>query len=74
MQFRDHQNSRRFLILFVSTGVFIIVTSAIAAAGWFLKIGAFTSVFPEYTPMKFNTALCFVISGTCFLLLIKHNT
>jgi PAS domain S-box-containing protein len=74
MQFRDHQNSRRFLILFVSTGVFIIVTGAIAAAGWFLKIGAFTSVFPEYTPMKFNTALCFVISGTCFLLLIKHNT
>ena len=73
MQFRDSHPPKRLLALFISTGVFIIATGVIATAGWVFKIGSFTSVFPAYTTMKFNTALCFVIAGVSFLLLIKHN-
>jgi len=41
--------------------------------GWLLNIDVLKSVFPNYATMKFNTALCLILGGTAFLLLIKYN-
>lgn len=67
---RDHKRS----ILFASTGIFIIALGVIALFGWILNVGAFKSVFPAYATMKFNTALCFIISGASFLLITTYNS
>ena len=60
--------------MFISTGIFILILGAIAVTGWFLHIGVFKSVFPSYATMKFNTGLCFIITGLSFIILIRYDT
>ncbi len=73
MLLSNHQNLKRSSFLFVSTGIFIILLGAIGVTGWFLNIGAFKSAFPSYATMKFNTALCVIISGLSFIMLIRYD-
>ncbi|MDP4285941.1 MAG: PAS domain S-box protein [Bacteroidota bacterium] len=40
-----------------------IVVGCLAMAGWVFNVTLFTTVFPGWASMKFNTALCFVLSG-----------
>ncbi len=59
--------------MFVLTGIFIILLGGIGAAGWSLNISVLKSVFPSYATMKFNTALCVITSGLCFIMLIRYD-
>jgi PAS domain S-box-containing protein len=70
----NYYKLKRSSVLFIATGIFIILAGALSVAGWFLNIRVFISVFQNYATMKFNTGLCFIISGVCFLLLIKGNS
>jgi len=69
----SHQNLKRSSALFLLTGIFVIAAGAISTLGWLIHIENLKSVIPHYTAMKFNTAQCFLISGICFLLLIKYD-
>ncbi|BAU56198.1 sensor histidine kinase [Mucilaginibacter gotjawali] len=67
-----HQNRKRS-VLFASTGFFVISLGIAALIGWLLNVGVLKSVFSAYVTMKFNTSLCFIISGLSFLLLTRYN-
>jgi len=68
-----HQRLKRSLTLFVLTSFFLVAIGVVAIIGWCLNISALKSVLPVYATMKFNSALCFIISGLSFLLLTKFN-
>lgn len=42
-------------------------------AGWIMNIPFLKTVFPGYVTMKMNTAICFVLSGIAFFLLLRKN-
>src|ERR1700757_2158581 len=69
----NHQNLKRSSALFLLTGIFVIAIGAISILGWLFHIENLKSVIPHYATMKFNTAQCFIISGICFLLLVKFD-
>ena len=51
-------------------GWFIIAVSTMVLICWFLDIEAGKRIIPGFESMKFNTALCFLISG----LLLRHTS
>jgi PAS domain S-box-containing protein len=67
------KNSGRSQILFTLTGIIVILIGGFTIICWFLNIEGLKSTFPGFAIMKFNTALCIIISGTSFLLLTKNN-
>jgi PAS domain S-box-containing protein len=73
MQLNYDQKSRVSLILFISTAVFVIILSSVAIIGWMFKAEQLQSVFPHYVAMKFNTALCFILSAVSFILIVKYQ-
>jgi PAS domain S-box-containing protein len=60
--------SRRPLFFSIA-GWFIVLIALSVMIGWMLNIPVLTQVFPHVAAMKFNTALCFLLSGSAFLLL-----
>ncbi|NLS02351.1 PAS domain S-box protein [Rhizobium sp. P32RR-XVIII] len=48
----------------VGIGLLLNLLGLAALAGWFLQLELIISVFPALPSMAFNTALCFVLSGT----------
>jgi signal transduction histidine kinase len=52
---------------------FIIIMGLAVIAGWIMNIPFLKTVFPGYVSMKMNTAICFVLSGTAFFLLLRKN-
>jgi len=65
---------KRSSTLFIAGGIFIIVLGSISISGWFFNKEILASIFEDYISMKLNTALCFVITGISFVLLVKYNT
>jgi PAS domain S-box-containing protein len=53
--------------------VVAIATSCIVLAGWFFNIPLLKSLLPGWASMKFNTALCFILSGISLYLLDKPS-
>jgi PAS domain S-box-containing protein len=51
------------------SGILGMLTGILVITGWFFDISAFKSVLPGIVAMKFNTALCFILSGFSLLLL-----
>ncbi len=49
--------------------VIAVAVGCFALAGWVFNIPTLTSVVPGWASMKFNTALCFVLSGLSLYLL-----
>lgn len=64
----------RQLTPFILTGVFVIVLGVSGVLGWLLNIEVLKSVFPHYSTMKFNTALCLILAGAAFILLLTYNS
>ncbi len=58
--------------LYKAAGLLVIAAGVIVLTGWFFDIPAFISVFPGLISMRFNTAVCFIISG--FALYLLHVT
>lgn len=49
-------------------GAVLALLGATVMSGWFLQLPAVVRVLPGFTPMVFNTALCFVLAGSALLL------
>tara|TARA_R110001599_G_scaffold353821_1_gene599097 strand:+ start:12499 stop:16131 length:3633 start_codon:yes stop_codon:yes gene_type:complete len=49
--------------LLIICSALIIFSSLLVMIGWFASIEAFKSLIPGMASMKFNTALCFLLSG-----------
>lgn len=44
-------------------GISLLILGAVVMAGWWLRSEAIVQIRPGFTPMQFNTALCFGLSG-----------
>ncbi|MBK5271845.1 MAG: hypothetical protein JJE22_12610, partial [Bacteroidia bacterium] len=51
------------------TALFTIAIGCLVLLGWFSDIPAFRSILPGSISMKFNTAVCFILSGITLYLL-----
>lgn len=61
-----HNNLQSLSLIFA----FIVTLGAIVVLiGWYTGITVLTSFIPRYDPMRFNTALCFMLSGISLILL-----
>ena len=49
-------------------GAALALLGGAVAAGWLLRVPVLVQVLPGLTPMMFNTAVCFVLSGVSLLL------
>ena len=49
-------------------GAMLVLLGATVMLGWLLQLPAVVRVLPGFTPMVFNTALCFVLAGSALLL------
>jgi two-component system sensor histidine kinase UhpB len=49
--------------------LFIIIAGVLALAGWFFDIPSFKSLMPGIITIKFNTAVCIILSGFALFLL-----
>jgi len=67
-------NLKRSLLSFIAAAILVILPGIVAIIGWFTHIDILTSVSHNYVSMKFNTALCFIILGSAFLLMLKGNS
>jgi two-component system, sporulation sensor kinase E len=58
--------------------LFTIIVGTIVILGWLFSIQVFQSIVPGFEPMRFNTALCFMLFGSALLLTQyqsrKYNT
>lgn len=52
-------------------GVITSLIASLSLVGWLFNIPLLTSAVPEYVTMKFNTALCFLLSGVALVYLSK---
>lgn len=52
-----------------AASLFVIVVGCLVLTGWFFDVPAFKSILPGIISMKFNTALCFILSGIALYLL-----
>src|SRR5471030_2462052 len=68
------RNPSRSSFLLPLAGIFTILTGIAVLTGWFLNIQVLKSGLPGLVTMKFNTALCFILAGVSFLLLLKYDT
>lgn len=59
-------------MLFGISGLIIVLGLAVIV-GWIMNIPLLKTVFPRYVSMKINTAICFVLSGIAFFLLLRKN-
>jgi PAS domain S-box-containing protein len=69
MNFRQNAGNGPFLIVSWS----IIVLGLSVCFGWCFDVPVMISVWPGLPSMKFNAALCFILSGAIFFLLITKR-
>jgi hypothetical protein len=50
-----------------SMGGVLVLMGATVMLGWWLQLAPLVRVLPDYTPMAFNSALCFALAGGTFL-------
>jgi two-component system, sensor histidine kinase and response regulator len=60
---------QRYRSIFSFAGPIAITVGGLVLVGWLLGIRTLASVFPHYTTMKPNTAVCFVLAGLSLWLL-----
>jgi hypothetical protein len=62
-------------LLFFSkaSGCFAIAIGVMVLIGWYAHSSVIIQIFPSLPPMKYNTALGFVLCGAALLLLTAHH-
>jgi two-component system, sensor histidine kinase and response regulator len=50
-----------------AAGALLALLGGAAMLGWWLQLSSLVRVVPEYSPMVFNAALCFVLAGSALL-------
>jgi len=51
-----------------------IVAGLVVCLGWVFEIQFLQSISNRFASMKFNTAVCFILSGSAFYFLVRHKT
>lgn len=57
--------------LFTAICSVLLGTSVII--GWYINSPALIQVLPQFAPMQFNTALCFLLSGLAIIAVVKNS-
>lgn len=55
-------------------GVLTIFISCLVLTGWFFDIAVLKSISPDFISMKFNTAVSFLLTGTCMVLIERKKS
>jgi signal transduction histidine kinase len=60
------KEGRRGYLRFALYGIShaLIVLGAVVMVGWWVRSETIVQINPDFTPMQFNTALCFLLGGT----------
>lgn len=58
---------RRNALTGLLTGLLVVAVGATVSAGWFFDSAALRNLLAGQTPMKPNTALCFILSGAALI-------
>ncbi len=66
LKFRDHSLTKQFLMLLGSGGLVCLVALSVIF-GWYTHNKTLITIQPNFSPMQFNTALCFLCSGLSFI-------
>ncbi len=66
----DHPPKNRTIIII---SLLTIIVGTIVILGWLFGVQVFQSIVPGFEPMRFNTALCFILLGSA-LLLTQYQT
>ncbi|QPJ66190.1 MAG: PAS domain S-box protein [Candidatus Nitrohelix vancouverensis] len=53
----------------VTSGLMVYSLGGVVMLGWILNLPWVVQVLPDFAPMQFNTALCFLLAGLALLLL-----
>lgn len=53
--------------------LFLILLASSVIIGWHIESAVLTQILPHFSPMQYNTALAFLISGIGFLALNIHK-
>src|SRR5271165_7228592 len=61
--------AQRYAFISSFAGPIAMAVGSLVLVGWLLGIRTLTSVIPDYTTMKPNTAVCFVLVGLSLWLL-----
>src|SRR5258708_17819545 len=48
-------------------GAVLVLLGVVVLLGWWMQLSLLVRVLPNFTPMVFNTALCFVLAGSALL-------
>src|SRR5438552_13176297 len=48
-------------------GALLVLLGGTVMLGWWMQLSPLVRVLPGFTPMVFNTALCFVLAGSALL-------
>lgn len=51
--------------------VFVSIVGVVVMLGWMFNIAVLKSILPNWTTMKFSTALCFFLSGVSLYFIVK---
>jgi len=54
--------------LSAGAGALLVLLGGTVMLGWLLQLSPLVRVLPGFTPMVFNTALCFVLAGGALLM------
>lgn len=55
--------------------IFVAISGAIVMLGWIFDIAILKSILPGWVTMKFNTAVCFILSGmTLYLVAVSFES
>lgn len=54
-------------------GIITIFISCLVITGWFFNIAILKSISPQFISMKFNTAVSFLLTGICMVLIEKKK-
>lgn len=60
-------NSNRSEYIVIAAGVLTTALGLAVIAGWFIQNSALLRIYPSFEPMRFNTALGFLMSGAALL-------
>ena len=66
-------NSGYYKLFIKIIAALAIITGLLTIIGWILEVEIFKSLITGFPAMKFNTAACFILSGTSLFLLVNEK-
>jgi uncharacterized membrane protein YciS (DUF1049 family) len=65
--------NKLYQIQYKISGLLLILLGSTVIFGWIIKSEKIIRIYAGFSPMQFNTAICFILSGI-ILLFIKRKT